>query len=1071
MSDKHKTKAQLVNELAQMRQRVSELEDLTVKYQHQETELKMQAEGNQRQLIESLHQASNILSSSLNYATVLDYTLEQLGQFIPHNAACIMLAEGDAAQIFRWHGYVWSETKNAISSLIFNINDIPPLRQVRQTWQALVLPVVKEGDLWLHQLGDDWIKSHLTAPIVVRNQVVGFINVDSNKPGFYSQLDADRLQLFINQAAISLTNAQVYDQARRESAQRLAVLRKERNFASAVLNTVGALVMVVTPQGRVLRFNRACEQTTGYSLDDIRGEYFWDIFLSAADKNRIQQGFETLHQTGLPYEYECTWLTKDRRTRIIAWVNTILLDNEGRTEYVISTGTDITERRQLEDRLAAIHQLGRELNLLRDETAICKNALDTVSFLLQIKSSGYGVLDRASAKLTYQYYPRRGIPEVIELNLPLAHDERLNLLKTIRGYDNGTMEDTQPSLSVLASNPYPSWLSASMKVRERTIGVIDVECQPPHHFSENDRRLLQTLADQTAVALENARLYRETQQRVDELTTLTMISQAITSTLKIENTLTIITDHTIRLLNATAASVVLVDQTRGDMWFNAASGGQSDFVKGKRLPAGEGIVGWVIQRSEAALVPDVSQDPRFFGKIDLQTGFKTRSVICVPLQSGTSTTGAIEVINKIDGTFTNEDLRLLTWLATPASIALENARLFEAERSARKQAEILREATSTLTSTLELDKVLNDILVHLEHMVPYDHAFVFLHREDEWLQIVGERGQTAMAQSVGHRHSTDNAIYQEIRKTAHPVILADAQTDAHFKTWNSTDKVRGWMGVPLIVQNKVIGCLTLNSGQVNAYDQIEAYLAQAFANQAAVAIQNAQLFQQVRTGHNQLQSLSRRLVEVQETERRNIARELHDEAGQALTSLMVGLRLLESEKECPEAIVERATELRRVTNDVSENLHRLAINLRPASLDYLGLVAALRQYLKGFGRQHEIAIHFEPVGFDDQRLPTSIETNLYRIVQEALTNVARHAQATRLDILLERRDGQVITIIEDNGVGFDPDEAKQRGRLGILGIRERTEMLNGTLTVESTIGTGTTIYVEVPYDNSDSNSG
>ena len=104
MSDKHKTKAQLVNELAQMRQRVSELEDLTVKYQHQETELKMQAEGNQRQLIESLHQASNILSSSLNYATVLDYTLEQLGQFIPHNAACIMLAEGDAAQIFRWRG-------------------------------------------------------------------------------------------------------------------------------------------------------------------------------------------------------------------------------------------------------------------------------------------------------------------------------------------------------------------------------------------------------------------------------------------------------------------------------------------------------------------------------------------------------------------------------------------------------------------------------------------------------------------------------------------------------------------------------------------------------------------------------------------------------------------------------------------------------------------------------------------------------------------------------------------------------------------------------------------------------
>ena len=111
--------------------------------------------------------------------------------------------------------------------------------------------------------------------------------------------------------------------------------------------------------------------------------------------------------------------------------------------------------------------------------------------------------------------------------------------------------------------------------------------------------------------------------------------------------------------------------------------------------------------------------------------------------------------------------------------------------------------------------------------------------------------------------------------------------------------VRGWMGVPLIGQSKVIGCLTLSNqpAMLMLMKQVEAYLAQAFANQAAVAIQNAQLFQQVRTGHNQLQSLSRRLVEVQETERRHIARELHDEAGQALTSLMVGLRLLEGEKD------------------------------------------------------------------------------------------------------------------------------------------------------------------------------
>jgi signal transduction histidine kinase len=549
-----------------------------------------------------------------------------------------------------------------------------------------------------------------------------------------------------------------------------------------------------------------------------------------------------------------------------------------------------------------------------------------------------------------------------------------------------------------------------------------------------------------------------------------MISQAITSTLNLEATLTIITDHAIRLLDATAASVVMIDEAQSDLWFFTASGGVSDFVRGIRLAAGQGIVGWVIENEEPALVPDVTQDPRFFGDIDQQSGFTTRSVICIPLQTETETTGAIEVMNKTNGSFTQEDLRLLSWLATPATIAIENARLFEAESAARQQAEILREATSTLTSTLDLDRVLGSILVHLERMVPYDNAFVFL-QEREQLNIVAARGSAqAEEQAVGHQYPADNEIYQEIRETSRPVILDDAQTDPRFKNWRSVDNVRGWMGVPLITGQKVIGCLTLNSQQAAAYHESEASLAQALANQATVAIQNAQLFEQVRDANRQLQSLSHRLVQVQERERRHIARELHDEAGQALTTLMVGLGLLERDANASESVIERVNGLKKTTNDILENLHRLAINLRPASLDHLGLKAALRQYLEMFGRQHNLKMQFELVDLDDKRLPPAVETNIYRIVQEALTNVVRHAKATRVDVLLERRGDQMITIIEDNGVGFEP-EAAGTGRLGLLGMRERAEMMGGSLVVESTPGSNTTIYVEVPYDDSNSDRG
>ncbi len=857
-----------------------------------------------------------------------------------------------------------------------------------------------------------------------------------------------------------------------------SALSQEQNFVSAIFNSPIALVMVVDPQGRIVRFNRACEVMTGYLSEEVEGNRYWDLFLTSDDIEEAARSFEVLLTSGsLSGTDERYWLTKDNRRRLIAWTHAVLVDEKGHTAYVVSSGVDITEPRQLKDRLMAIHQLGRELNLFRDEVAIWEIALETAAFLLEYKSAGYGVLGDNSNSLEYFYQPIRGVPTTLSLTLPVDTESRIRQLK-IHSQEATTPRGMfQLAWVVAEKKPNYIWFSAPMRVGERLIGVLDVEIDQSNHSRANDQQLLQTLADQTAVAIENARLHHEARQRVDELTTMNMISQAITSTLNLEETLTMITDHAIRLLEATAASVVLSDETKGSLWFHAASGGNSDFVRGKRLPAGQGIVGWVIEHGDPVLVPDASKDPRFFSEFDRQTGFKTRSILCAPLQTGSQTTGvprttgALEVINKKVGSFSQEDLQLLTWLSAPAATAIENARLFEAEHTARRQAEMLREATATLTSSLDLNRVLNSILVHLERVVSYDEAYVFL-RKGDWLQAVAGRGVLQVDDRLPRRrYAADNVLYRAIQETGHPVILTDAQGDPRLKEWGNNDvQICGWMGVPLMVRSEVIGCLTLSSQTIGAFGQLEADLTQAFANQATVAIQNARLFEQVRVGRERLQSLSRRLVEVQETERRHIARELHDEAGQSLSSLMVGLRLLEREIDNPEAVIKGIGKLKKMTNEVSENLHRLAINLRPASLDHLGLVAALRQYIEAFGRQTGLTTQFEVFGLSDQRFPPAVETNLYRVVQEALTNVVRHAQATHVDVLLERRGDQVVAIIEDNGVGFDPETIGHTGRLGLLGIRERAEMLQGNLMIESAVGSGTTIYVEVPYANSNPDS-
>ena len=269
------------------------------------------------------------------------------------------------------------------------------------------------------------------------------------------------------------------------------------------------------------------------------------------------------------------------------------------------------------------------------------------------------------------------------------------------------------------------------------------------------------------------------------------------------------------------------------------------------------------------------------------------------------------------------------------------------------------------------------------------------------------------------------------------------------------------MGVPLFARGNVAGLVSLAKSQADAFSEEQVRLAEAMSSQASVAVENAVLFAQMQASTKRMQALSRRLVEAQESERRNIARELHDEAGQSLTSLRIGLRLLEREIAQGGETTGRVSELVRTTDAVIDGLHRLAADLRPASLEHLGLEAALRQYSREAAAKYGLAVHFKARGFTGERLPSVVETALYRVVQEAMTNVARHGAANRVDILAEHRGDRVMVMIEDDGVGFDPQRVQRTNHFGLLGMQERAEALGGTLTLESAPGAGTTIVVEV----------
>jgi signal transduction histidine kinase/uncharacterized protein YigA (DUF484 family) len=230
-------------------------------------------------------------------------------------------------------------------------------------------------------------------------------------------------------------------------------------------------------------------------------------------------------------------------------------------------------------------------------------------------------------------------------------------------------------------------LAVPIRLGSKVVGVLDLQSEEFNAFRPQDIATMELLADQLSIAIENARLYGEIHQRVEELTTLNKISQAVTSTLDLQETLTIITEHTTRLLGVAATSVVLYDENSKDLWFAAASGEGSDFVLGMRLTIGQGIAGWVFQQGEPVLVPDTSKDTRWFGGFDRDSGFTTRSILCVPLLAKGQAIGAIEAINKESGPFDEEDLRLLTLMAAPAATAIENAKLYEALRQGMRKLE------------------------------------------------------------------------------------------------------------------------------------------------------------------------------------------------------------------------------------------------------------------------------------------------------------------------------------------------------------------------------------------------
>jgi len=384
-------------------------------------------------------------------------------------------------------------------------------------------------------------------------------------------------------------------------------------------------------------------------------------------------------------------------------------------------------------------------------------------------------------------------------------------------------------------------------------------------------------------------------------------------------------------------------------------------------------------------------------------------------------------------------------------VAIENARLYESATQWSRQLESLIEVGNALATETDLDRLLDLVARRLRELLDARLVTVLLPTGPDELRFAAAAGEGSgdlVGTTMSSSGSKSGRVLERRRSERVDSVLEDPEVNREV-TRRLAARTGVW--VPLVVRDRAIGVIT-------AYDKVgpdprfsdnDLRLAETFASRAAVAVDLSE-----RVARDAL----RRVVAAQELERRRLARELHDETGQALTSILLGLKPLEDALEKPENR-SSAAELRKLVVATLQDVRRLAVELRPKVLDDFGLVAALERLSESFSEQTGISIDFESA-LGAERLPAEVETALYRIVQESLTNVVKHARAQNVSILLTRRDSSVTAVVEDDGRGFD--SAESGDGFGLEGMRERVALIDGRLQVESSEGSGTTLVAEVP---------
>lgn len=391
--------------------------------------------------------------------------------------------------------------------------------------------------------------------------------------------------------------------------------------------------------------------------------------------------------------------------------------------------------------------------------------------------------------------------------------------------------------------------------------------------------------------------------------------------------------------------------------------------------------------------------------------------------------------------------------------------------SRNRELSALNSIAATVSQSLNLEDVLGNALQKVLELTKAEYGCIFLRGSDgKTLEMKSDIGSADLFRCQESGSATANCACYQVLGLGQAMMVNEASQCPMLREEKTREEDTGcFISVPLKSKVRALGIMNISCSRERCFTEEDFRLLDSIGRQMGLAIENSILYEEAKQKEELRGQLLNKIIGAQEEERKRLARELHDEYGQTLTGLILSIESLE-DMIPPEqlGLKEKLTNTRSLAVRTLEDMRRLILGLRPSVLDDLGLVAAIRAYAQDRLQASEVSVHLETSGIQ-RRLSPSVETALFRIFQEAVHNIARHAEARNAKIWLEVKDNKVVITVEDDGKGFDVDAIFKSSKvqsLGLLGIRERVELLGGTFNIKSEVGRGTCLTVEIPLDTS-----